>query len=176
MTITCLPTEPLRAEHRDLLEELQLFQGVAGELPDMSAADAGRRLRDVVEFFQHRVASHAVAEETVLFPCVDRVTNDRAVTVPFRANHLEIGARIQVLAETAGEIGGRWPERSLSGSLSRQFVKLAAVVLLHLGDEEELLFPVLDEHLSTEEVRRLLERMGEVARPVSSLPTAGEFG
>jgi iron-sulfur cluster repair protein YtfE (RIC family) len=175
MTITCLPTEPLRAEHRDLLEKLQTLQGVAGELPDMSAAEAGRRLGDVVEFFQHRVASHAAAEEAFLFPCVDRVTNDRAVTVPFRANHLEIGARIQVLSETAAEIDGRWRERSLRSSLSRQFVKLAAVVLLHLGNEEELLFPVLDEHLSMEDVRRLLDRMGEVAHSVSALPTAGQF-
>ena len=173
MTITCLPTEPLRGEHRGLLEELQVLQGVAGELPNMAVDDAGPRLAEVVEFFQHRVASHAAAEEAVLFPCVDRVTNDRSVTVPFRANHLEIGARIQVLTETAAEIDGRWPERSLSSSLSRQFVKLAAVVLLHLGNEEELLFPVLDEHLSDEDVRRLLERMGEVAHPVSALPTAG---
>jgi iron-sulfur cluster repair protein YtfE (RIC family) len=175
MTITCLPTEPLRAEHRDLLEKLQAFQGVAGELPDVSAAEATRHLTDVIEFFQHRVASHAAAEEAVLFPCVDRVTNDRTVTVPFRANHLEIGARTQVLVETTAEIGEEWPDRSLSRSLSRQFVKLAAVVMLHLGNEEELLFPVLDEHLSTEDVRRLLERMGEVAHTVSALPTAGQF-
>ena len=173
MTIACLPTEPLRAEHRDLLEKLRAFQGIAGELPDMSAAEARRRLTDVIKFFQHSVACHAAAEEAVVFPCVDRVTNDRTVTVPFRANHLEIGARIQVLAETTAEIGGQWPERSLSRSLSRQFVKLAAVVMLHLGNEEELLFPVLDEHLSTEDVDRLLQRMGEVARPLDWEPTAG---
>ena len=170
MTITRLPTEPLRAEDRDLLQKLQGFHGLAADLHGFSAPYAGNRLEALIGFLHTRVAPHAAAEEAVLYPYLETVMGGRAVTVPFRADHLEIGARIDVLAETTLEVGDRWPDETLGRSLSRQVIKLAAVIMLHLGKEQELLFPVLDERLSPEEVRGLLERMEDVAHAWAPSP------
>lgn len=165
MTATTRPTEPLRAEHRDLLPTLEAFDTTAADLDGWSAAEAEHHLGEIVSFLRDHLIPHARAEEAVLYPAVEQAMGAPDATATMRADHTEIVARIDRLGETTAGVAQRWPDAGLALDLSRQLIGLAAILLLHFHKEEEVLLPVLDRRLSPEEAENLFSRMGAVAHP-----------
>lgn len=163
MTARTLPTEPLRAEHRDLLPHLTGLDTTAERLAQLDAADARRELDDTVAFLRGHLVPHAGAEEEVLYPAVEVAMGAPGATDTMRADHTEIVARIDRLADTARSIEERWPDAELTRDLVHQLVGLSAILGLHFRKEEEVLLPVLDEHLSDDEASALFARMGHAA-------------
>jgi iron-sulfur cluster repair protein YtfE (RIC family) len=163
MTVTPRPTEPLRAEHRELMPRVEAFDAFAADLHGWSAAEATRQLDDVVAFLRGHLVPHARAEEVVLYPAIERAMNAPDATATMRADHTEIMARIDRLAETTGRVEADWPDPGLRQELSRQLIGLAAILLLHFHKEENVLLPVLDARLSPQEAQELFEHMGEMA-------------
>ncbi len=80
-----------------------------------------------------------------------------------RADHVEIVARIDRLAEAAAAVEQRWPDAELARDVAHQLVGLSAILQLHFRKEEEVLLPVLDANLDTDAAAALFARMGEVA-------------
>lgn len=163
MTARTLPTEPLRAEHRDLLPHLTGLDTTAARLDGLDAADARRELDDTVAFLRGHLVPHAGAEEAVLYPAVETAMGAPGATDTMRADHTEIVARIDRLADAARSIEERWPDAELTRDLVHQLVGLSAILGLHFRKEEEVLLPVLDEHLSDDEASALFARMGHAA-------------
>jgi hemerythrin superfamily protein len=103
------------------------------------------------------VFSHAFAEETVLWPVLRRVLPDGdALTLRVEEEHQEVNELVATL-ETAGHDD---PRRA--ALLSR----LVAVLREDVRNEEDLLFPRLQERLGPVALRRL-GRQWEVTRRVS---------
>jgi iron-sulfur cluster repair protein YtfE (RIC family) len=163
MTDQALPTEPLRAEHRDLLPHLLALDTAADELDRWSPDDADRSLGHIVQFLRGHLVPHATAEEQVLYPAVDKAMESPEATATMRADHTEIVARIDRLAATAATVKERWPDRDLVRDLTHQLIGLSAILQLHFNKEEEVLLPVLDRTLSPDAAAALFARMGEVA-------------
>lgn len=162
-TATHCPTEPLRAEHRDLLPHLLRLETVASELDGLEHEAAARSLFDVLEFLRGHLVPHATAEEAILYPAVEEAMAAPGATATMRADHAEILARIDRLARAAAEIDGRWPDAGLARDVAFQLVGLAAILRLHFQKEEEVLLPILDERLDAGAATSLFARMGEVA-------------
>jgi iron-sulfur cluster repair protein YtfE (RIC family) len=165
MTNQTLPTEPLRAEHRELLPHLRALDTTADEVDRWDRDEALRVLGDVVEFLRGHLVPHATAEEHVLYPAVEEAMAAPGATATMRADHVEIVARIDRLAATARAVQGRWPDPHLARDLAHQLVGLAAILQLHFAKEEDVLLPVLDETLSPERASELFSRMAEAAHP-----------
>ena len=163
MTSPTLPTEPLRAEHRDLLPHLRALDVAADEIDRWDRDEAVHVLGDIVGFLREHLVPHATAEEEVLYPAVEDAMSAPGATATMRADHAEIVARIDRLADAAGTIEQRWPDAALVRDLAHQLVGLSAILQLHFRKEEEILLPVLDERLGTEDASDLFARMGEVA-------------
>lgn len=163
MTDDTLPTEPLRAEHRDLLPHLRALDTAADEVDQWDRDEATHVLGEILDFLRGHLVPHATAEEHVLYPAVEQAMAAPGATATMRADHAEIVARIDRLAETAAGVGERWPDAALARDLAHQLVGLSAILQLHFRKEEEVLLPVLDERLGTEDATELFARMGEVA-------------
>jgi iron-sulfur cluster repair protein YtfE (RIC family) len=157
------PTEPLRAEHRDLLPHLLALDAAANDTAgwDRDAAVAG--LADIVAFLRGHLVPHAAAEEAVLYPAVEEAMGAPGATATMRADHVEIVARIDRLAESAAAVEERWPDADLARDVAHQLVGLSAILQLHFSKEEEVLLPVLDASLGANDAAALFARMGEVA-------------
>lgn len=163
MTDTTLPTEPLRAEHRDLLPHLQGLETIADEVDRWDADEAAHVLGEIVGFLRGHLVPHARAEEQVLYPAVEEAMAAPGATATMRADHAEIVTRIDRLADTAATVADRWPDNTVARDLAHQLVGLSAILLLHFRKEEEVLLPVLDATLSPEDAAALFVQMGKDA-------------
>ena len=59
----------------------------------------------------------------------------------------------------------RWPDDTLARDLAHQLVGLSAILLLHFRKEEEVLLPMLDTTLGSDDATALFARMGKEAHP-----------
>ena len=171
MSNASLPTEPLRAEHRDLLPHLQGLATVADEVDRWDADEAAQVLGRIVGFLRGHLIPHARAEEQVLYPAIEEAMDAFGATATMCADHAEIVSRIDRLADTAATVATQWPDRAVARDLIHQLIGLSAIVLLHFRKEEEVLLPVLDNTLGPDDAAALFARMGEEAHPSSSSPS-----
>jgi hemerythrin superfamily protein len=103
------------------------------------------------------VFSHAFAEETVLWPVLRRVLPDgEALTLRVEQEHQEVNELVAALERD----GIDHPQRA------NRLARLVEVLREDVRDEEELLFPRLQEKLSDGQLRRLGLRW-EVMRRLS---------
>ena len=82
-------------------------------------------------------------------------------TATMRADHVEIVARIDRLADTVAAVEQRWPDEDLARDVAHQVVGMSAILQRHF--RKEVLLPVLDASLDAEAATALFARMGEVA-------------
>ena len=165
MTEPTLPTEPLRAEHRDLLPHLQGLETIADEVDRWNADEAAHVLGEIVGFLRGHLVPHARAEEQVLYPAVEDAMAAPGATATMRTDHAEIVTRIDRLADTAATVATRWPDDTVARDVTHQLVGLSAILLLHFRKEEEVLLPVLDATLGSDDAAALFARMGKEAHP-----------
>ena len=165
MTEPTLPTEPLRAEHRDLLPHLQGLETIADEVDRWNADEAAHVLGEIVGFLRGHLVPHARAEEQVLYPAVEDAMAAPGATATMRADHAEIVTRIDRLADTAATVATRWPDDTVAHDVTHQLVGLSAILLLHFRKEEEVLLPVLDATLGSDDAAALFARMDKEAHP-----------
>jgi hemerythrin superfamily protein len=117
----------------------------------------GREQERVLRRIDRLVFSHAFAEETVLWPVLRKVLPDGdALTLRVEEEHQEVNELVAEL-ETLGSDDPRRPGR---------LARLAEVLREDVRDEEDVLFPRLQEALDPAALRRL-GLQWEVARRVS---------
>lgn len=157
-------TEPLRREHADLLPRLGELDAVASEIGEWNA-DAPKRLRAIVEFLQEHLMPHARAEEAALYPTVEQVMHAPGATATMKADHAEIVRRIDALAATSADIASGAPTVVQADALRAQLYGLSAILQLHFNKEEEVLLPILDDHLTADDAAQLFTKMSAIAHP-----------
>ncbi|MGY1691095.1 hemerythrin domain-containing protein [Geodermatophilus sp. SYSU D01105] len=135
-----------RRDHIDLDRLLHELEGTTG-----------REQEEVLTRIDRLVFSHAFAEETVLWPVLRRVLPDGdALTLRVEEEHQEVNELVSEI-ETLAHDDPRRAQR-----LSR----LVEVLREDVRDEEDVLFPRLQEKLDPHQLRRL-GRQWELARRVS---------
>jgi hemerythrin superfamily protein len=135
-----------RADHVELDRLLEELQGTTGSAQE-----------EVLNRIDRLVFSHAFAEETVLWPVLRRVLPDgEALTLQVEQEHQEVNELVSALERD----GLDHPERAA------RLERLVEVLREDVRDEEDVLFPRLQEAVSAEELRRLGWRW-EVMRRLS---------
>ena len=135
-----------RADHEQLDRYLQELDGSTGTAQEQ-----------VLRRINRLVFSHAFAEETVLWPVIRRVLPDgEALTLQVEEEHQEVNELVSEL------------ETLPHGTERRAQVLARLVVVLRedVRDEEDVMFPRLQEALDAKALRRL-GLQWEVARQVS---------
>nr|WP_204264663.1 hemerythrin domain-containing protein [Geodermatophilus normandii] len=117
----------------------------------------GRAQEEVLARIDRLVFSHAFAEETVLWPVIRRVLPDGdELTRQVETEHQEVNELVAALEEG----GPDHPERPA------RLARLVEVLREDVRDEEDVLFPRLQERLDPAELRRLGRRW-ELMRRIS---------
>ncbi len=124
-----------RQDHVDLDRLLGELDGAAGAAQE-----------EVLQRINRLVFSHAFAEETVLWPVFRRVLPDGdALTLRIEREHQEVNELVAALEEG----GPEHPERAA------RLVRLTEVLREDVRDEEDVLFPRVQETMDRQGLRRL---------------------
>jgi hemerythrin superfamily protein len=143
------PGSVLVRQRRDHAE----LDGLLQQLEDTTGPDQ----EEVLTRVDRLVFSHAFAEETVLWPVLRRVLPDGdALTLQVEKEHQEVNELVSALERD----GVDHPHRPA------RIARLVEVLREDVRDEEDVLFPRLQEAVSAQELRRLGRRW-EVMRRLS---------
>jgi hemerythrin superfamily protein len=150
------PSSVLVRQRRDHVELDRLLHELDGA--------TGQSQEAVLQRIFRLVFSHAFAEETVLWPVLRRALPDgEALTLRVEKEHQEVNELVSAL-ETDGPDDPRRAER---------LARLVAVLREDVRDEEDVLFPSLQEAVSHDELRALGRRWELMRRlsPTRAHPT-----
>jgi hemerythrin superfamily protein len=143
------PGSVLARQRRDHVELDRLLRELEGSTGTVQEEVLGR--------IDRLVFSHAFAEETVLWPVLRRVLPDGdELTLRVEREHQEVNELVSALERD----GAAHPHRAA------RIARLAEVLREDVRDEEDVLFPRLQDAVSADELRRLGRRW-EVMRRLS---------
>jgi iron-sulfur cluster repair protein YtfE (RIC family) len=157
-------TDPLRAEHAALLPRIEHLRTLADSIDGRSLTELIPDVELAYDLVAHHITPHAMAEDRVLYPAVERVMGAPGATATMTRDHVEIAhllTQLDAIRDALGEGGPLLAGRRRE--LRRILYGLHTLVKLHLAKEEEIYAPLLDAHLSEDEARRLFEDMHRVA-------------
>jgi iron-sulfur cluster repair protein YtfE (RIC family) len=164
MTTATRVTEPLRAEHRDLMPHLERLRETAGCVRSWTSETPGR-LADAVAFLREHLVPHARAEEAFLYPAVEEAMDSPHATDTMVADHVEIVRRIDTLVSVIESVGAGPADPPQTDELEAQLYGLHAILRLHFAKEEEVLLPELDAHMTQDRADAMFAAMTAVAHP-----------
>ena len=158
-------TEPLRAEHRELVPHIEALATAGDAVGTAPRAEQVEKVHASYEFLTKQLIPHAVAEDKVLYVEVNRLIGSNGstdATDTMVRDHTEVGR----LTERLGELADRLHDGELPPAeqqdLRQVLYALNGIVDLHFAKEEEVYLPLLDRELSAEEAAKMFEQMENV--------------
>jgi len=112
------------------------------------------------EFLVDELVPHAVAEDRVLYPAVDRIVGASGATWSMRRDHVELGRLIDRLAALRTVADSLC--QAHQAALRQVLYAIDGLVRLHLAKEEELYLPLLEERVDEPWVAALADVMAAV--------------
>jgi hemerythrin-like domain-containing protein len=162
MATDSLPSNSFRLEHAEFNEHFSQLDDLVGALATASPREQAAHMKRLVAFLADHVEGHTEWEERVLYRVVDRQAGGRE---PFTASMRHEHAIIRRWsAELAAEAARELPD---ARAFARRADKLLGLLRAHMEEEEEVLLPVLDRHLTAEQFQR------EVIDGPRELPPSG---
>ncbi len=155
-------TEPLRAEHRELLPHVEQLRQAADTIEAEPTADMAAAVDEAIEFLTHHLIPHARAEEAALYPAVASAMGAPGATATMSRDHVEVLRLTDELRLVRGRLGKEVSDFD-ARELRRLLYGLYAVVGVHFAKEEEVYLPLLDGKLSEAEARAMFEAMEAAA-------------
>jgi hemerythrin-like domain-containing protein len=160
------PLEVVRRHHQDILQELDAMEAAAESidpaLPEASAA----ALRRAVVFLRDDLRPHAGGEEHSLYPAAEPLFRKHGGAVALlEVAHLYLDDAIARFSLDVGRLldGGlsREERETTVARVRRTVYTLKAILSLHLREEDEVLLPLLEQHLSEAEQEEIIRLMHE---------------
>lgn len=151
-------SDAMRGHHREMAEHLAAQAAALEGGPAVGDPEA------LLAFLEGELMPHAAGEERHLYPVVDPlVAQHGQPTATMTVDHEYIGDYVRQIGEItrtmrAGDAEQRaalWPR------LVRLVTQLDGLFAVHLAKEERVYLPLLDQYVSPEGQRQILERMHE---------------
>ena len=156
-------TQPLRDEHKELFPSVDRIRQVTELIGEASIEEIRRGVEDVYDFLANHLKPHAEAEDTALYPVVQKVLGSPDATRTMSRDHVEIGRYIDELAALKKDIRGAALTSAQAQSLRRVLYGVYALVKVHFAKEEEVYLPILDQRLTPESAQEMFEAMEDAA-------------
>ena len=157
-------TEPLRAEHKELLPHIERLRAVADSVGQVSPATLRQEVDKVYDFLAHHIIPHAEAEERDLYPVVGRIMGSPEATATMSRDHVAIGHLVKALSTLRSKLTGEAVGASVANDLRRVLYGLYTLLSVHFAKEEEIYLPLLDARLPSDEAQRMFAQMHAVAK------------
>ena len=149
---------PLREEHRELLPHVEILRTAA----DSVGADTETvsvLVDEALDFLGQHLIPHAAAEDSVLYPEVQRIMGAPEATATMSRDHVEVHRLTEALEAVRARRGAGESGDELDNELRRVLYGLHALVRLHFAKEEEVYVPLLEARLSEPEALSMFEAM-----------------
>lgn len=156
-------TEPLRAEHRELLPRIERIRRVADSVGMVPVETLRERIEEVRAFLVHDLIPHARAEDAALYPVVARLMGAPEATATMRHDHVEIAGLADELEGVEPELSAPSLPLEVEHALRRILYGLYVLVKVHFVEEEEIYLPLLDAGLSEAEATSMFAAMEATA-------------
>ncbi len=156
-------TEPLRAEHRELLPKIERIRRVADSVGLVPVGTLRERVAEVRGFLVHDLIPHARAEEAELYPVVARLMGAPEATATMRHDHVEVAGLVDELEGVEPELMVSPLPLEVEQALRRILYGLYVLVKVHFVEEEEIYLPLLDAGLSQAEAASMFAAMEAAA-------------
>jgi len=127
-------TRRFRTEHQSIRTDIEELRAVADTL---EAPAAMTRVRQVYDKLTREVWPHESAEETELYPSLNRLLGGVDPTAPMSRAHAEIAYQIARLGRLIDEIGTGTPGDADIADLRSLLYGLYAILKLHTVQEDE---------------------------------------
>ena len=149
--------------HNAIHKEVNEFEEAARELNREDGTQVAALL-DRFKFFREVLKEHEGGEEEFIFPVLEE--RFRYIAGPYIFDHQQHYGEYDDIEESLTGLRtarGNAERVELAQRLNRQAIALAVTMDIHITKENELLLPVVDEHLSVEEQQAMLgQAMGNV--------------
>lgn len=155
--------QPLRDEHQELLPHIEFLREAGILVEDGSEPDVLRAADEAYAFLVHYLIPHAIAEDRVLYPAVERVMAAPGATATMSRDHTEVERLTEELGTLKDKIAAAGATETDLTELQRILFGLYGIVKLHCDKEEEIYVPVLEQKLSPEEAAEMFEAMEKAA-------------
>ena len=127
-------TRRFRAEHQAIRSDIEQLRVTARALGEPGAMN---RVGHVHELLTREVWPHEHAEESSLYPALNRVLGGTDPTAPMSRAHAEVAVQIVRLGRLIDDIGDRDPDEADIADLSDILYGLHAILRLHTVQEDE---------------------------------------
>ena len=158
------PTEPIRAEHRELIPHIEQLRQLADRIGNIPDPTLRAGLDEAHAFLTGHLIPHALAEDEVLYPEIARIAGSPVATSTMSRDH----AAVVELIDELGVLRRNADDPELATDLRRVLYGLHALVSVHFAKEEEIYLPMLDLTLSSEDASRLFSAMERAAQAARS--------
>jgi heavy metal translocating P-type ATPase len=135
-------TERFRTEHQAIRTDIEELRAAADTL---DAPGAMTRVRRVYDKLTREVWPHESAEETELYPSLNRLLGGVDPTAPMSRAHAEIAYQIARLGRLIDEIGTGTPDDTDIADLRSLLYGLYAILRLHTVQEDETYLSLVDD-------------------------------
>ena len=162
-------TQPIKDEHKALYRQVENLRLAGDAVNESLTSSAHDKIEQAYDFLTRQLFPHAQAEDRVLYPMVQKVMDSPHATATMSRDHLEV----ERLTQELGSLRVHKTQLSVpfdhAMALRRVLYSLYSLIKLHLAKEEEIYLPLLDEKLTDQEAREMIEKMGAVAQEVKEL-------
>jgi hypothetical protein len=156
-------TRRFRTEHRSIRTDIEELRATADTL---EAPGAMTRVRQVYDRLTREVWPHESAEETELYPSLNRLLGGVDPTAPMSRAHAEIAYQIARLGRLIDEIGTGTPDDTDIADLRTLLYGLYAILKLHTVQEDETYLSLGDD---ADTLAQGLPPAGALERPLTRL-------
>ena len=130
-------TTRFQAEHESIRVSIERLRAAADDLGSVSPATAMSRIRGVHRLLTQEIGPHEEAEETELYPALNRLLGGSAATATMSRAHAEIAHQIRRLGQLLDDIGASPPDDVDLADLRSLLYGLHAILRLHTAQEDE---------------------------------------
>jgi heavy metal translocating P-type ATPase len=130
-------TQRFRAEHEMVHADIEQVRAAADALATAPAAEAMTQVRQAYTLLTSQIEPHELAEDTQLYPLVNRLVGGNDPTAPMSRAHAEISHQILRLGRLLDDIGDSSLDEADTAELRSLLYGLDAILRLHTAQEDE---------------------------------------
>jgi soluble P-type ATPase len=130
-------TQRFRTEHEMVHADIDQVRAAADALATTPPAAAMAQIRQAYTLLTTQIEPHELAEDTQLYPVVNRVIGGDDPTAPMSRAHAEISYQILRLGRLLDDIGDGAPDEADTAELRSLLYGLDAILRLHTAQEDE---------------------------------------
>ena len=130
-------TKRFRDEHEMIRAGIDQVRTAADALTSTTPAEAMTLARDAYHLLATQIEPHEKAEETELYPVVNRLVGGDDPTAPMSRAHAEIAQQIARLGRLLDDVGDQDPDEADLADLRSVLYGLDAILRLHTTQEDE---------------------------------------